>query len=123
MVGVPHAAIRLETLEWSDAEGLFQRARELRYELNANINFYSNIDANTVRILTYERGVENFTLACGTGSSALASILWKRKRFNGGALTVENRGGDLKITVISDGEEITELYLEGATEILSKFEY
>lgn len=123
VVGVPHAAIRLETLEWSDAEGLFQRARELRYELNANINFYSNIDANTVRILTYERGVENFTLACGTGSSALASILWKRKRLNGGALTVENRGGDLKITVISDGEEITELYLEGDTEILSRFEY
>ena len=126
VVGVPHATIKLDSLEWKDAERLFERAKELRYELNANINFYYKINGNTVRILTYERGVEDFTLACGTGSGALASILWKRKSFDGNSLILQNRGGDLKLTVRANPQspnDIEELYLEGETEILNKFKY
>ena len=44
--------------------------------------------------------------------------LWKAGKLPGGALTVKNPGGDLKITVENDGTEITALFLEGPTEIV-----
>ena len=117
VVGVPHAVIELEDLEWDNVDGLFERAREIRYELDANVNFYSRIDADTVKILTYERGVENFTLACGTGSGALAAILWNKGALVGREMTVKNRGGDLKLIIEAEKDMISSLYLEGDTEI------
>ena len=84
--GVPHAVLEIPGLRWEDRDALREQAKSLRYDpafpKGANVNLYAWLDKTSIRILTYERGVENFTLACGTGSSALASILWKRKRFN-----------------------------------------
>ena len=127
VVGVPHAVTELDSLEWSRSGELLERARELRYDKcfdrGANVNFYSMLDNDTVRILTYERGVEDFTLACGTGSGAVATILWSRGVLSGGALTVKNRGGDLELTVCSDENKITALYLEGGADVGEIFEY
>ena len=122
VVGVPHAVVELDGLEFDMAEELFERARALRRELNVNVNFYSRIDKNTVKILTYERGVEDFTLACGTGSSAVALILWQRGLFDGGRLVLQNQGGELAVTICADKDKINELYLEGDAKVLKIFE-
>ena len=113
IVGVPHAVIEVEKLDFVDADRLFARARNLRAELNANVNFYSRVDENTVKIMTYERGVEDFTLACGTGSGAVARILFERGSVGGNSVTLQNQGGDLTVTMTPDGA----LYLEGGAEI------
>lgn len=117
-VGVRHAVIEteLEALNL-DNEELFEIARKYRRELDANVNFYSKIGNDCVRLLTYERGVENFTLACGTGSGAVATVLAIRGKLTGDTLTVKNLGGELRVSVVYDGKSVSELYLEGSAEV------
>lgn len=126
-VGVPHATVRVDSLDWNKRDELFERAKALRndsiFEDGANVNFYCRVDEKSVKILTYERGVEDFTLACGTGSGAVATILCKRGELCGDCVTVRNRGGDLTVTVDMDGDEIAAVYLEGDATVLNKVKY
>ena len=68
-------------------------------------------------MLTFERGVEDFTLACGTGCGSVAAVLWKQNRLPGGALTLQNKGGTLNVRVEGENGTVTALYQEGPTEI------
>ena len=124
--GVPHSVTEIPGLQWEMREELRDMAKGLRHNpafpKGANANLYTWMDETTVRILTYERGVEDYTLACGTGSGATAVSLWKAGKVPGGALTVKNPGGDLKVTIESTGDEITALLLEGPTEIVKILE-
>jgi diaminopimelate epimerase len=65
--------------------------------------------------------VEDYTLACGTGSGSLAVYLHKLGYFTE-TLTVENPGGNLTLTISSTGSSVSELYLEGPTQILGTIE-
>ena len=85
-----------------------------------NVNFYTLLDRERARILSYERGVEDYTLACGTGSGSLAALLW-HKGLISHSLTVENPGGTLHLTV-SGTRSIHELHLEGPTQIIATIE-
>ena len=119
--GVPHAVKEVPGLDWSQKEQLRDMARALRFDpafpKGANANLYARLDENTVRILTFERGVEDYTLACGTGSASTALTLWKRGELPGGELMLENRGGLLKVSIRDDG-----IYLEGPTEVEKIYE-
>ena len=121
--GVPHSVTEIPGLTWEMRDELRPMANGLRHNAafpkGVNANLYTWLDDAAIRILTFERGVEDYTLACGTGSGATAVTLWKAGKLPGGALTVKNPGGDLKITVENDGTEITALLLEGPTEIVS----
>ncbi len=125
--GIPHAVLEVPGLEWSQREALREQARALRYDpafpKGANINFYTRLSENTLRILTYERGVEDYTLACGTGSAATAVVLWRKGLLPGGQLTVENPGGKLIITLSTTNDQITRLTLSGPTAVVKIFEY
>jgi len=64
--GVPHLVHFTQNIEEFD----IKEARELRYKYNANVNIaFVDADKN-IKVRTYERGVEDETLACGTGMSA-----------------------------------------------------
>ncbi|MEA2099456.1 MAG: diaminopimelate epimerase [Campylobacterota bacterium] len=63
--GVPHIVSFVNNIEEFD----IQEARELRYKYNANVNI-AFVDGENLRVRTYERGVEDETLACGTGMAA-----------------------------------------------------
>ncbi len=63
--GVPH----LVTFDADINEFDIEEARELRYKYNCNVNIAS-VESDHVRVRTYERGVEDETLACGTGMAA-----------------------------------------------------
>ena len=63
--GVPHLVSFTQNIEEFDIE----EARELRYKYNANVNI-AFVEAENLLVRTYERGVENETLACGTGMAA-----------------------------------------------------
>ena len=63
--GVPHLVSFSDNIEEFDIE----EARELRFKYNANVNNMALTEGN-LRVRTYERGVEDETLACGTGMAA-----------------------------------------------------
>lgn len=124
--GVPHAVAEYQGDLWADADSLWETLRALRYDpafpKGANVNFYQSLGENEVRVLTFERGVEDYTLACGTGCGSIASTLWKKGRLPGGVLTAHNRGGTLKVTISGGNDQVDSILLEGPTETVKVYE-
>lgn len=124
--GVPHSVTEYPNLEWEDKNRLLPMVLAIRnapaFPKGVNVNLYRKAGENTVKILTYERGVEGFTLACGTGSASVAVTLWLQGKLPEGRLTVLNPGGTLEVLVEGQGEHITALYLEGPAEVLKQIE-
>ena len=124
--GVPHAVAEYDGNLWADADCIWDHMRQLRYDpafpKGANVNFYQPIREGEVKVLTFERGVEDFTLACGTGCGSIASVLWKKGQLPGNVLTAHNRGGTLKVTIDGLEGEITSILLEGPTEVVKVYE-
>jgi len=73
--GVPHLVRYTDTIDTFDIE----EARELRYVYNANVNIM-HVEGENLRVRTYERGVEDETLACGTGMSACFYRAFKEEK-------------------------------------------
>ncbi len=125
MPGVPHCVVELPALEFAHKEALRQRAKALRFApefpKGANVNFFCRLGKDRVRILTYERGVEDYTLACGTGCGSVAAVLWSRGLLPEGRLTLENEGGTLQVCLAPEGEEALSLLLEGPATVLGKY--
>ena len=74
--GLPHAVVPYEGLREADENALRELGRKMRYHpafpKGANVNFYELVGKDQVYERTYERGVEDFTYACGTGTAAVA---------------------------------------------------
>jgi len=122
--GIPHSVTEIPGMKWEDREALLPRFLEIRhgeaFSKGVNVNFYTRLSESSVRILTYERGVEDFTLACGTGSACVAVVLYLKGLLPGNRLIAENPGGTLEITLGGDGNQVTELYLEGPAVTVAK---
>lgn len=123
--GVPHSITACEELEFSQKEALRDQFLQLRhspaFSKGANVNFYSWLGESHVRVLTYERGVENFTLACGTGSASVAVVLWVTGQLPGGVLKAENQGGPLNVEIVGKAPDIEKIYLEGLAVLLREY--
>ena len=126
MPGVPHGVLEWPGLTWDMAEDMREQAKALRYDpafpKGANINFYTWTGKAEVRVMTYERGVEDYTLACGTGCGSTASTLWAQGKLPGGVLTCQNKGGTLTVTVTGEAGAVTSLLLEGPAVVLKAYE-
>ena len=124
--GVPHAVMAYPGDLWADADSLREKMRALRFDpafpKGANVNFYQWTDYHEVRILTFERGVEDFTLACGTGTGSTAAAIWAKGQLPGGLLSVYNRGGLLKVRISGEGTNVSSILLEGPTEVVKVME-
>ena len=124
--GVPHAVAEYDGDLWADADCIWDHMRALRYDpafpKGANVNFYQPISEGEVKVLTFERGVEDYTLACGTGCGSIASVLWQQGKLPGNVLTAHNRGGTLKITIDGQNGTIDTILLEGPTEVVKTYE-
>ena len=124
--GIPHAVVPMENLRNYDTAKLFALGRALRYHeafpKGANVNFYEVEGPDCIYERTYERGVEDFTYACGTGTGSVVTVLTLKGQVSGNAVAVEMAGGRLDIDVVRDGDKITDLYLTGPTNIVCKGE-
>ena len=126
--GVPHAVVEYGGDLWADAEKLRPRMEALRHDprfpKGANVNFFQlwGEKSGEVRMLTFERGVEDFTLACGTGCGATAVTLRMNGRLPSGILTAHNRGGTLTVEVSEEGNRLDRIRLTGPTEIVKILE-
>ena len=124
--GVPHAGAAYDGDLWADANCIWDHMQQLRddpaFPKGANVNFYQILGDAEVRILTYERGVEDYTLACGTGTGSVACCMWRKGELPGKRLTAHNRGGTLTVELDTQGDAVTSILLEGPTEVVKIFE-
>lgn len=119
--GIPHLVVPYENLSITPLASIQALAKSLRYwdylPKGANVNFYEVLDNQEVVVRTFERGVEDFTLACGTGSGSTAYILAQKGLVQPEEVTIHVLGGTLKVKVTPDG-----LFLIGDTNIITKGE-
>ena len=112
--GSPHYVVFTEGVEKMD---VFNKGRKLRWAPEfapggTNVNFAEIIN-DTLYLRTFERGVEDETLACGTGitASAIASVL--SGRFVSAPVKVKARGGNLKVEFSVKDGKVTNIWLTG----------
>lgn len=129
--GIPHAVVEIiglrKKIENKEEKlKLLNLGKQLRYASEfpkgANINFYEIEDNNKIYVLTYERGVEDFTYACGTGTGSLVAILNMKNLVSNKNVKVEMKGGILTIDINKDKDKIIDLFLTGPTKIVCKGE-
>lgn len=86
---------------------------EIYGKIGSNVNFVKKIDNKTFRVRTYERGVEDETLACGTGATAVAIAMNYLNETNLSEISVLVEGGELMVTFDEKNECYTNIYLKG----------
>ena len=122
--GLPHAVVPFEGLARAEENALRDLGRKMRYHpafpKGANVNFYELIGPDHVYERTYERGVEDFTYACGTGTGSVAAVLTLLGKVSGKNVRADMRGGTLVIDVSRTGDRVTDIYLTGPTNIVCK---
>ena len=115
--GVPHVVLSVEDLEAVDVRALGREIRNhpLFSPAGTNVNFVSRTGESILSVRTYERGVEDETMACGTGAVAgalIADCWWGLVS----PVEVRTTGGEiLQIHFSRDGERFEDVFLEGDT--------
>ena len=118
--GVPHVVRFEEDVDKVDVRkfGAIIRYHKEFSPSGTNANFVEVISSNKIKVRTYERGVEDETLACGTGATA-SSIIASMIKGVKPPVEVITRGQEtLKIYFSISGKEVNEVYLEGGAEIV-----
>lgn len=121
--GAPHFVSFCERLDDIDAR---EEGRTLRYSAKlqphgANINYVQVERDDFARIVTYERGVEDLTLACGTG--ALAAVMahaQAHNRFGSIKMAMQSDGGTLIVSFHRKGDYFFEIEVEGPVTFVFK---
>ena len=122
--GVPHAVIFVEDLEGVD---IVRIGRAIRYHSSfapsgTNADFVRVVKGSRLSIRTYERGVEDETLACGTGAVASALVA-AFKGFVKSPVTIETRGGEvLTVSFEIEAKEVKRVFFEGDVHIIYEAE-
>ncbi len=113
--GSPHYVCRVESIDQVDIKTV---GRQIRHDKTispegVNVNFMEK-EENSYHLRTYERGVEDETLSCGTGvtAAAIAANLW----YGGNNFDINTRGGLLSIKLKKMDETYTQIVLSGPAE-------
>jgi len=115
--GSPHYVyLTKDSLERSN---FTETAQAIRYsepfaEEGININAFQIVSPSLIKGITYERGVEDITLSCGTGVTAMAIVHSFIQKMNGNLeITVKNLGGELSVQFTKDANAISNVWLKG----------
>ncbi len=118
--GVPHVVVPVAQIDEVDVRSLGAKLRQhsMFAPRGANANFLERRGPSSIAIRTYERGVEDETLACGTGVVASALIFAAREN-QAGPIDVLVRGGDtLQVGFVRDGDGFREVTLAGPADFV-----
>ena len=119
--GIPHAIVLMPDWDERDHDMLRALGRALRFAegfpRGANVSFVKVVDVGHVKAITYERGVEDFTLACGTGCGSIAAALCLLG-LSGDELAIFMPGGELTVSLTASGGSVQDIYLTGPTNVV-----
>lgn len=112
--GSPHFVRFIENI---DQINVVEEGRKVRYndrfcKEGTNVNFVE-FDGSEIKIRTYERGVEDETLACGTGITASALCAGIKLKLNTGCFPIKAQGGNLSVSFDRKGEHFYNIRLKG----------
>jgi diaminopimelate epimerase len=120
--GSPHHVQLVADLEHYNVKenGAAIRYGELYGQDGSNINFVKKIDDTTFSLRTYERGVEDETLACGTGATAVAIAMNATGKTDLNAINLNVEGGKLAVSFDKEDGKYTNVFLKGPAEFVFK---
>lgn len=120
--GSPHHVQIVEDLKHFNVKenGAAIRYGNLYGQAGSNINFVKKIDETTFSLRTYERGVEDETLACGTGATAVAIAMNATGQTNSNEINLNVEGGKLAVSFDKVNEKYTNVFLKGPAEFVFK---
>jgi diaminopimelate epimerase len=118
--GVPHVVVAVADIEAVDvvATGRQIRHHQAFAPAGTNANFVAMDSDGRIWIRTYERGVEDETLACGTGNVAAALILAHDRGLTSPVGLTTRSGGALMVHFSREGDRFTDVYLEGDARVI-----
>jgi len=120
--GSPHHVQIVEDLQHFNVKenGAAIRYGNLYGQAGSNINFVKKIDETTFSLRTYERGVEDETLACGTGATAVAIAMNATGQTNSNEINLNVEGGKLAVSFDIEDGKYTNVFLKGPAEFVFK---
>ena len=112
--GSPHHVEFAKDLQQLDVKtaGAAIRYSELYGKEGSNINFVA-LDGDNVTMRTYERGVEDETLSCGTGATAVAIAMYHLEKVKSNTVNLTVPGGKLQVTFEKNGSGYKNVFLIG----------
>ena len=120
--GSPHHVQMVENLKEFN---VYKEGAKLRYglygEKGSNINFVKQKTTNSFSVRTYERGVEDETLSCGTGVVAVALAMYSSGKADKNDIAIETQGGELRVQ-FEGNEAFHNIYLIGPAKQVFKGE-
>ncbi len=116
--GSPHTIVYTDDVDCIDvySEGKTIRNRKDFFPEGTNVNFLEVTDGNSISLRTFERGVEDETLACGTGAVASALMSHRLGKVDSSPVKVKVRSGD--ILEVGFSADMQDVYLEGPARIV-----
>jgi diaminopimelate epimerase len=118
--GVPHVVVPVSRVDVVHVvtQGAAIRRHEMFSPAGVNANFLEKRGANKIAIRTYERGVENETLACGTGVVASALIFAATENVDGPIGVLVRGGNELTVGFTKHGDHFHEVTLTGPADFV-----
>ena len=120
--GSPHHVAIVDDLENYNIKENGARIRygDLYGKTGSNVNFVKQIDWNTFSLRTYERGVEDETLSCGTGATAVAIAMNVLGNTDASSINLNVEGGKLIVSFDRYDNIFTQVTLKGPAEFVFK---
>ena len=123
--GSPHHVIfsdAVETLDVKKEGAAIRYSEAYNSKGGTNVNFVAPVDTNTFKVRTYERGVEDETLSCGTGVTAVALAAHASGKTSASTVHLSTPGGELSVRFTSEGNSYTDIWLTGPAKMVFKGE-
>ena len=125
--GIPHAVLELPDWDALPEEELRSLGAYIRsyaaFPKGANVTFRKRLSRNHVKAVTFERGVEDFTLACGTGAGSTAAAMRLRGELGNETLTLDFPGGELQVSLSMEDDTVCDIYLTGPAIVVAEGKY
>ncbi|RZJ60374.1 MAG: diaminopimelate epimerase, partial [Flavobacterium sp.] len=119
--GSPHHVELVDDLENMDVKKVGANIRYSGlYEHGSNVNFVSPNGTDKFSVRTYERGVEDETLSCGTGVTAVALAMKLLGYTDADTVLLETPGGELSVSFVQHGKQFSDIFLTGPATFVFK---